>query len=833
MVDVSASPTLGASTHRFHPLPGMQLDTGPLSPTPTRKAPAPLVFQSQSWQERDLMSFDSAIPNGLPSTDMPSQDQLTLPPLSPLFSSSSSMRDISNSPVDIPLSLPIASDAGSFDPSASSAVHDIGQSLKQPQSSPCLEVPAQLDEESSSESDAAAVETDLTDVEPEFQQNTGPGGKEPTSSRRLLGSLSPGSNNVLHLLPSLASVASGGPVTPRRPPIMPLTPLSTRAPAPPVRFPSPKRVARSSSPSKFAAQRSMDTTAGHGTPAKRITIAEAVSRGQLSPQKGAQLISGHSTAAGIITPRRNPPSESPARRVLVGSSQAAAIPSSANSGLGRGRFFGTPIRLTSPVRSRSLEPVLPVNPPPFEKKRRGWSVEPPSSIVAKSSLQSATPSRGVTRLPFPLRSQGSKNAPQAIPEEPEEASTSSRSPAISSTLKPEQSALRQRTSKIPRIGGKPYSRPTIVKNPSGSLSHKSDLSLRSEVDVQPAVHYRILTRNPQSRVPSSSLPQRQKPLSRQPLPAVSRLPGLATQSESRGLKRKREEVTRLSPGKMKQLLAETTPPSSTLTPAEAHVLPSTSSTSLFVTESPIASQIEVASGQSPKIESVVPAVTSEFLALGEDSESTAPSNRRTTRSRRKLPATTADISTAVPLRRRPISYETGPFSSMSAVALRTLTSSNTMKNQRYLAALLQTEVIRKDGDRPASPVMKMKPKSAAEDPAHARKARAERRSRREGPSQWDASDEEEEVLDSSPLAKKHKRGSGEQEDYMTPHPEDHDSDGKKRVKWDHGLTTSVFVDEVQPRSYSRPQDNVKRKGCLAVTAKVRHRHDYLHVMFAS
>ncbi|KAJ7063285.1 hypothetical protein C8F01DRAFT_69162 [Mycena amicta] len=131
-------------------------------------------------------------------------------------------------------------------------------------------------------------------------------------------------------------------------------------------------------------------------------------------------------------------------------------------------------------------------------------------------------------------------------------------------------------------------------------------------------------------------------------------------------------------------------------------------------------------------------------------------------------------------RRRPISCTsaTGPFAGMTAVALKALTSSNTTKNQRYLAAKLETQVIKKEGDRPESPGMKVRTVSQreADERGAKRKERAARRARRGE----DVTEEEamgmghdemdvDSDLDSSPLPR-HRRGPGDEEDYETPRP---------------------------------------------------------------
>jgi hypothetical protein len=187
------------------------------------------------------------------------------------------------------------------------------------------------------------------------------------------------------------------------------------------------------------------------------------------------------------------------------------------------------------------------------------------------------------------------------------------------------------------------------------------------------------------------------------------------------------------------------------------------------------------------------------------------------------------------------------FSGMSAVALRALTSSNTTRNQKYIAAKLETEVIRREGARPDSPTVKIKTtiQRREEERAEQRKERAERRARRsddgfgfpdaeghfptsmsiDGESDWDL----DEQGDERRTASKHQRGPGDEEDYETPEkserlPKRSRAEGdvreeKKRVKWDHGLSTAIFVDDVHPRTRAHPDKNLIRKGCLARTAK--------------
>ena len=81
---------------------------------------------------------------------------------------------------------------------------------------------------------------------------------------------------------------------------------------------------------------------------------------------------------------------------------------------------------------------------------------------------------------------------------------------------------------------------------------------------------------------------------------------------------------------------------------------------------------------------------------------------------------------------------------------------------------------------------------------------------------------------------RHTRGAGEDEDYETPNrafkrmklteaglEEVEMDDGKRRVKWDRGLFTTVYLDEVVLGARQVVKEHRILKGCLAPTAKVR------------
>jgi hypothetical protein len=190
-------------------------------------------------------------------------------------------------------------------------------------------------------------------------------------------------------------------------------------------------------------------------------------------------------------------------------------------------------------------------------------------------------------------------------------------------------------------------------------------------------------------------------------------------------------------------------------------------------------------------------------------------------------------------RRRPSSVANSRmddvFSSMSMNALKTLTASNTARNQQYVAASLETEIVRKNGCRPESPAVKIKTivQRQQEEKVKQREERATRRARRQGNS--DVDEELEGNIEyagcASPTSEndswdtpvdvpiKHRRGAGDEEDYETPFKAI--DGGKRRVKWDKGLFTQVYLDEVVPAMKAAEKENATTKGCLTPSAKVR------------
>ena len=224
------------------------------------------------------------------------------------------------------------------------------------------------------------------------------------------------------------------------------------------------------------------------------------------------------------------------------------------------------------------------------------------------------------------------------------------------------------------------------------------------------------------------------------------------------------------------------------------------------------------------------------------------SSTRVTRSRRN-PQPTGDVfgpfRPLQPRRRR--TAETpgeGTFSSMSALALKALTTTNTTKNQRNLVAVLETEVIRKPGNRPGSPTTRVKTVEEKRklEQGDGRRERAERRARRASEPLDDSSltSEDEESLPLGPDGRpfRHRRGAGEEEDYESPERperpekrariceagESGEETGAKTVKWDRGLFTTIYFDDLPLQSRGRddrPQTPAAQvRGALAGSAKV-------------
>lgn len=267
-----------------------------------------------------------------------------------------------------------------------------------------------------------------------------------------------------------------------------------------------------------------------------------------------------------------------------------------------------------------------------------------------------------------------------------------------------------------------------------------------------------------------------------------------------------------------------------------------------------------ASGSKVAVQDAMTPPTSPMLGVNSSPPSTVveppaePSGpdtrRRTTRSRKPVnPTTAADVfggpgPRSTQSRRKantqPVARSEGGFPDMTAVALKALTSSNTIKNQKYLAAKLETKVIRKEGARPESPAVKVRTISQRiqDERASQRKERAARRANRgdDGSSGVEQTDQQSDMEDSSdwdqnssPGIKRHMRGPGEEEDYETPvrqakrpklGAEEQALKEDRRVKWDKGLFSMIYLDEVEVGTRPPPDQSLLTKGCLSQAAKV-------------
>ena len=180
---------------------------------------------------------------------------------------------------------------------------------------------------------------------------------------------------------------------------------------------------------------------------------------------------------------------------------------------------------------------------------------------------------------------------------------------------------------------------------------------------------------------------------------------------------------------------------------------------------------------------------------------------------------------------------------MSAVTLKVLTSTNTVKNQHNLAAILETEVIRKPGNRPGSPGTKVRTIDEKKklEQGKERRERAERRARRSSELQEDSSltSEDEASLPMGPDGRpqRHRRGPGDEGEYESPERAgrprtrvrigEADKPGEeveaKTVRWDRGLFTTIYFDDLplQSRTHERSHTPVANtRGALASSAKV-------------
>ncbi|KAH9934757.1 uncharacterized protein B0H18DRAFT_951323 [Fomitopsis serialis] len=772
-----------------------------------------------------------------------------------------------------------------------------------------------------------------------------------TQQRRRLGSLSPTSTGLLmQLMPNGSSLSTGDQATavqttasivpngmhqPTPTSLDPSQPLST--PQPSGQATEPQSITDIPPATPIA------TTEPSRSPARRIPIHEAIAQGTFSPSKQSTLTGGIAKAGSSVgllgtpvfrRPRQalDDPNRSPAKRVPLSQAFAPSTVPSPEKGK-------APMRPSSPVRPSLKErarsnSVEPVSRPLFEQSRSAEPTRPSASSLARPFSGGSSPPRtnAATPLPYPLVPSSSRVHPP-IPEvdegEEENRATQqervrSRSPPGPSPVK-NVSALRQSSasSRIPRIGAKPYARPK-PKEPSPTLVQESKPPIvprRALGAAGGATRPFKALQGGQGSSSSSdgSSPRYGTPGSTAKAHAIPQQPPAAEGSRVSALKRKRDGekslasppgakpvvvIRKVVPGMFGQSskagtsaappagtpaaeptpypspqkprgpirmrkVADWKPPPREPKPARVNAAPA-------VVDEPAVSPPPVAEHTSPKVISSPPPMSSSPQAASPtvppashapaapqppplsppvysaetESETRSNGTRRSSRSRRTVANPTTDVFGVVnaapvrPLnvrRKRPLLSDTSAFAGMTAMALRALTSSNTQKNQQQVVSL-KTEVIHKEGKRPGSPTTKVRTilEKQREIKAQQRHERAERRARRSSEG-VDASESQADMsvdlgdvstitLNDDGIPARHRRGPGDEEDYVTPpRPErppkreklDHEVKVKddKRVKWDRGLATSVYLDEISSKPKKPASSEAAKKGCLAPTAK--------------
>ena len=499
-----------------------------------------------------------------------------------------------------------------------------------------------------------------------------------------------------------------------------------------------------------------------------------------------------------------------------------------------------------PSTSSSVS-TLPINSKPVVKQR-SMSEEPTFSRKPSSETNHRA------ALPYPLTQK-----PSAIPEEPEEtrppnSRASSEPPATPLTSIP-RSTLRQPTnpSRIPRMSAKPYSRPAGAQPsklpilasakrtvpspvcPSTLKSVFSDLSIFQMKPRNPTGSTRsALPPNPKHEpsIPTSSRKtagpgvETSKAPAKRPLP-TKRLPQLPTVAD----KPPPSQIPIRSPPPPQPLTLPDLQPSIIAITQTEPTKPEQGQTDISE-QSTAPPEDQFAPENVPISARLRPRDTSKE----EEDTSTA---RRTTRSRRgpsalleqaMFGATGTSPSRPPPKKRLP--PDSSGFAGLSITALKNLTADNTTKNQKVVS-LLETEVVKREGKRPESPVVKLRTiaEKASEEKAKKREERAQRRAKRSDDGESEPPDANDSPLEDD---SRYRRGAGEEEDYESPERPMRPlkrlkGDGseevetvmakERRVQWDRLLFTAAFIDEI-PEKPPRPPDQRLGKGCLSQAAKV-------------
>ena len=565
-----------------------------------------------------------------------------------------------------------------------------------------------------------------------------------------------------------------------------------------------------------------------GTPLRRVLVSTSVvlEDGGPNGRRSGQTLSKMQSL--------DDPNRSPSRRVLVATHPSSTV---------------KPVALQPAVSSRQPSTsgsvsTLPIHSKPIAKQR-SMSEEPTFSRKPSSEINHRT------ALPYPLTQK-----PSIIPEELEETrppnSRASSEPPVTPLTSIPRSTLRQPTnpSRIPRIGAKPYSRPVgvqpsklpipasakrTVPSPVCLSTLKSVFSDFSNFQTKPRnLTGSTLALDPkhQPSIPTSSRKTAGPNAETSKAPAKRPLPTKRPHQRQTGAdKPPPSQIPVRSPPPPQSLALPDLQPSIAAITQTEPTKPEQEQTN--ISERPtVPPEDQLASENVPISTRLRPRDT----IKEEEDASTA---RRMTRSRRGPSAlleqvtfgTTNASPSRPPPKKRPPPDSSG-FAGLSITALKNLTADNTTKNQKVVS-LLETEIVKREGKRPDSPVVKLRTiaEKANEEKAKKREERAQRRAKR-------SDDGEFEPLDANGLPleddSRHRRGAGEEEDYESPERPMRPlkrlkADGseeveaamvkERRVQWDRLLFTAVFIDEI-PEKPPRPPDQKLEKGCLSQTAKV-------------
>ena len=440
----------------------------------------------------------------------------------------------------------------------------------------------------------------------------------------------------------------------------------------------------------------------------------------------------------------------PLRRVLVSTS---VVPEGGGPG---GRQFGQTLLKMQPLDGPNRSPSrrVPVATHPFSTTKPVvpqttlFSRQPSSSSVstllinskpvAKQrsmseeptfSRQPSSETNHRTTLPYPLTQK-----PSVIPEEPEETRppngrASSEPPATPLTSIP-RSTLRQPTnpSRIPRIGAKPYSRPAGVQPSKLPILTSTKRTVPSP--VRPSTLKSIFSDfstfqtkpNPTGSTRSTLPPD---PKHEPSIPTSSRkTAGLNAEASSKAPARRPLPTKRLS---QLPTVTDKPPPSQipirSPPPPQPLALPDLQPSIAAITQTehtkPEKEQADTSERLTvPPEDQLAPENVPIFARLrprdtskeGED----IGAARRTTRSRRgpsalleqaTFGATSTSPSRPPPRKRLP--PDSSGFAGLTITALKNLTADNTTKNQKVVS-LMETEIVKREGKRPESPVVKLR-----------------------------------------------------------------------------------------------------------------------------